>query len=179
MFYNIIGIELLTAKTRLQVHHGSTDPIEQSFTINNQIVTRTPRNVENRVLVVLGVFVNVSGGQTTQEDTITHFFNTAVGFLQSSAITDQQCLYFINNVILPAVLYKCMLLIPASGFLESIDIKLRTLFKQKAGKPRSFPSDLLNIKALNGLKSIITLFTFTRLIASTRNGPFFIITSLY
>lgn len=148
LFIEIFGIEIASNKTKIQaLNHDEENLIH----VDNHLVVTTDKDIVDRIL---GLYINIHGNQTTQIEVIEAYVDKILANISKASITDQQCLYIINRCLNMGLLYKFKLLILSSKFIESIYIKMRTIFKQKCNLPRNFPSDSLYHKHLYSLNNL-------------------------
>jgi hypothetical protein len=129
-----MDIEINATKTKLLVLNNNKPETNEPIIINNSVVPRSHPDQGERLL---GVYISASGSNKTQKDIINSFVNEAIATLEQKSMTDQMCVYIMNNVILPAIAYKTKLMIPDKDFYSNIDIKMRKIFSQST---KDFPS---------------------------------------
>ncbi|RHZ81198.1 hypothetical protein Glove_123g91 [Diversispora epigaea] len=85
----------------------------------------------------LGIWLSEYGDKTYQKSLIKNTVIQAVRTMLNKAITDKQCRYIINQVILPKIEYLLTDTILGKGEGEKLNSKLRMLFKHKCSLSRT------------------------------------------
>ncbi|KAG0275983.1 hypothetical protein BGZ97_010179, partial [Linnemannia gamsii] len=70
------------------------------------------------------------------------------------AITDKQCIYIINNVLLPRLLYRLSVLILKPHEMQSIVSQYTSVVRQKVGLAHGSPTSILFHRRLYGLRHL-------------------------
>ncbi|KAG0039617.1 hypothetical protein BGZ89_007877, partial [Linnemannia elongata] len=79
---------------------------------------------------------------------------TVCEILLRKSVTDKQCIYIINAVLIPRLLYRMTAQIPTWTVIERITKKYRTVVRQKLGLPSSTPASILHHTRLYGLRDL-------------------------
>ncbi|KAF9120584.1 hypothetical protein BG015_006049, partial [Linnemannia schmuckeri] len=74
--------------------------------------------------------------------------------LSRKAVTDKQCIYIFNNVLLPRILYRLSVTILSPRELKTIVGQYSSVVRQKVGLPLGSPASILFHRRLYGLRDL-------------------------
>jgi ribonuclease HI len=150
-FFKYAGIKVNAKKTKLIVINESPATTNLSPTIDGQPIIRSAPDKGERLL---GIWISADGKWKTQREIIELYVHSTITRLLKVNITDQSLCYIINMVIIPNLLYKCKGLPLSETEIDSIDTRLRCLFKTKTGHGKDLPNIYLYHEKFYGLTSL-------------------------
>ncbi|KAG0313706.1 hypothetical protein BGZ97_009971, partial [Linnemannia gamsii] len=147
-FFGMHGIEINGKKTELlAINPTHIDNIDYGGSlIQPQVASKASR--------VLGVWFAADGSAKATAALAMKETETICRTLLRKSVTDKQCIYIINAVLIPRLLYRMTAQIPAWTVIERITKKYRTVVRQKLGLPSSTPSSILHHTRLYGLRDL-------------------------
>ncbi|KAH7036152.1 hypothetical protein BKA57DRAFT_521286 [Linnemannia elongata] len=147
-FFGMHGIEINGKKTELlAINPTHIDNINYGGSlIQPQAASKASR--------VLEVWLTADGSAKTTAAMAMKETETVCGILLRKSVTDKQCIYIINAVLIPRLPYRMRAQIPAWTVIERITKKYRTVVRQKLGLPSSTPSSILHHTRLYGLRDL-------------------------
>jgi ribonuclease HI/exonuclease III len=141
-FYDLMGIEINTKKTKLLVFNERNATQHIPFLFGTP-PCEVPRAEKNTGIRLLGNLFSVSGSNTDQRKQIREIVQAAITSLKYRMVTDQQVAYIIRSVLWPQIEYKTKTRMLSQSDCKTIQTQLFQLLKMKAGLPKSFPTSLL------------------------------------
>ena len=105
----------------------------------------------------LGIWVSQVDSPAAASKAFQAELDKGLAILKSKSITGKMAVYFANNVIFPAALYRTGNHVPKSSLLHDFDGKFRALIRQKLKIERSSSSALIHHPAIHALDSIANL----------------------
>ncbi|KAH7042976.1 hypothetical protein BKA57DRAFT_508337 [Linnemannia elongata] len=146
-FFGMHGIEINGKKTELLA-------INPTYIDNNYGGSLIQPQVASKASRVLGVWPAADGSAKTTAAMAMKETETVCGILLRKSITDKQCIYIINAVLILRLLYRMTAQIPAWTVIERITKKYRTVVRQKLGLPSSTQFSILHHTRLYGLRAL-------------------------
>ncbi|KAG0272000.1 hypothetical protein BGZ96_005504, partial [Linnemannia gamsii] len=148
-FFALHGIEINPKKSELIVVNSTcADP---SINLGPDKVTALPSDAAARVL---GVWFSADGKGAHTRQLVKDEVTKMCQVLSRKAITDKQCIYIFNNVLLPRILYRLSVTILSPHELKNIVGQYSSVVRQKVGLPLGSPTSILFHRRLYGLRNL-------------------------
>ena len=160
-WYSFMAVEVNGTKSKLIILNSSLQHHENQLLIAGKIVKESPPTQGERLL---GIHISSDMKFTTQRSIITEFTDQFIKVLARKQITDQMTIYLINNVLLPAIIYRYKLIQPTEAeLLTTVTSKTRTLLKNKAQLPKNITNTILHLPSLYNLNDTFTIIRGNKL----------------
>ncbi|KAG0010706.1 hypothetical protein BGZ80_001248, partial [Entomortierella chlamydospora] len=150
-FFSLHDIEINTKKTFLVILNSPADQNSILFGNPRTEIVALPATESTRIL---GVWISSKGGTRDVLPIVRKEMDPLVEVLSRKVITDKQCVYVLNNILLTRILYRCTLHILTPKELRKITSKCRNLVKQKAALPRDTPNSIIHHPRFYGLRQL-------------------------
>ena len=157
-FFTMNGIEINPKKTKLIVINESEETKEEPFMFGIP-QTEVKRSASSTGERLLGVYISADGEHKTQKEQINSEVQLFITTLQYKTVTDQQAIYLINCVLLPAIIYRNKLLPLTEAECEKIDNRLARLIKSKCKLAVSTPTTIIHQEYYYGVRKLWDLIT--------------------
>ncbi|KAF9121245.1 hypothetical protein BG015_005876, partial [Linnemannia schmuckeri] len=148
-FFALHGIEINPKKSELIVVNSTcADP---SIRLGADTVTALPPATAARVL---GVWFSADGKGAHTRQLVKEEVSKMCQILSRKAVTDKQCIYIFNNVLLPRILYRLAVTILSPREIKTIVGQYSSVVRQKVGLPHGSPTSILFHRRLYGLRDL-------------------------
>ena len=138
-FYKLIKITINPTKSSLCTNNNNSNNLTTYF--NN--TTLTP--IKSRdTFRFLGCYFTSYKNHTLSHKIITQEIYQALSLLKKKKITDKQCIYIINIVIIPRFNYRILNTFIPSSTCNIMTNKYTTIVKHKAGIATSMPNSTIH-----------------------------------
>ncbi|KAF9539466.1 hypothetical protein EC957_005388 [Mortierella hygrophila] len=147
-FFRIHGIEINGKKTELLVtkptHNGTITYGESQIKPQDKI----------KASRILGVLFSADGKAKATTELSRKETSTICNILGRRKVTDKQCIFIINAVLIPRLLYRMSTTIIPWQEVERITAQYRKVVRQKLGLPSSTPNSILRHTRLYWLRDL-------------------------
>jgi len=147
-FFRIHGIEINGKKTELLAINPTDDG---TITYGGSEIRPQDKSKASRIL---GVWFSADGKATTTKELAMKETNTICEILGRKMITDKQCIFIINAVLIPRLLYRMSATLIGWQDIERITAQYRKVVRKKLGLPSSTPCSILHHTRLYGLRDL-------------------------
>jgi len=153
LFFYYMGIVVNPLKTKLIVINENIATQEIPFTFGNpaQVIKRSRNDKGERLL---GIYISEDGLHKTQKQIIDKDILAFISLVSKRVITDQICIYLINMVLIPAIVYRNKLLPLTRRECEKYDEKLACLVKMKTGQASTILTDIVHQETFYNVKKL-------------------------
>ncbi|KAF9943725.1 hypothetical protein BGZ70_005506, partial [Mortierella alpina] len=147
-FYTIHGIEINSKKTELLTINSTHDgPLK----FGNDWIQPHPASKASRML---GVWISGDGTTKGTKNIVLKETEDICSALDRKAITDKQCVYIINSVLIPRLLYRITTAAMSDTTINNIIKRYCGVLKRKLGLPFSTPNSILHHTRLYGARNL-------------------------
>ncbi|KAF8916348.1 hypothetical protein BGZ58_005318, partial [Dissophora ornata] len=147
-FFDINGIDLNPKKTELMVY-GAGQP--RSIDYGGATIQPHPPDKASRSL---GIWISADGGRKGTKTVVEKEVDTVCSILKQKRVTDKQCAYIINSVLIPRIQYRMTATVLSNTDMTKIAQKCRATLLSKIGLPSSTPISILHHTRFYGLRDI-------------------------
>ncbi|KAF8924677.1 hypothetical protein BGZ47_003763, partial [Haplosporangium gracile] len=148
-FFALHGIEINPKKSELIVVNSTS--ADSSIRLGADTVTALPPATAARVL---GVWFSADGKGAHTRQLVKEEVSKMCQILSRKAVTDKQCIYIFNNVLLPRILYRLSVTILSPQEIKTIVGQYSSVVRQKVGLPLGSPASILFHRRLYGLRDL-------------------------
>ena len=141
-FFELNDIEVNAKKTVLMVLNPASDPRVAPLLFGKPALPILPIP-ESEGTRYLGCHISADGKQCTQQHLINELVTVFTDRLLPKQITDFQATYLINQVLIPTILARCILMVPSPAECLRWTRQYLNVVKRKAKLPRDTPNVLL------------------------------------
>ena len=158
--FNVVtGVRANASKGAMLVLNNKDpgEPLTIPHTDPTQPPVPIPFLVGRTAFRYLGVWVSQVDSPSAASKAFQNELEKGLAVLKSKSITGKMAVYFANNIIFPAALYRTGNHVPKSSLLHEFDGKFRALIRDKLKIERSSSSALIHHPAIHALDSIANL----------------------
>jgi ribonuclease HI len=153
-FFTMNGIEINPKKTRLIVINERDETKDNPFMFGPSPQTEVKRSEKNIGDRLLGVFISADGKHKTQKEKIKEEVKNFITALRFKNVTDQQIIYLVNGVLIPALTYRTKLLPLTEKECETIDKQIARLVKTKCKLAACTQTSIIHQQFFYGIRKL-------------------------